>query len=107
MKVKCYSVRLKKLIIISDKSCKAATFDGSIDIIPISQIFGQDDDVQKSNAYWISAWILEKKNLQYSDRKVAWFNTETNQFEPNYIIEHHIPERKEPINSKPDATLIR
>ena len=107
MKTKVFSVRLQSLVEISDKAYKATAFDGSTAIIPISQVFGQDYDVQKSDAYWISAWILEKKELQYSDKKVAWFNTETNQFEPNYIIEKHTPERKELININHDATLTR
>lgn len=107
MKTKVISVRLQSLIEISDRAYKATAFDGSTAIIPISQVFGQDDDVRKSDAYWISAWILEKKELQYSDKKVAWFNTETNCFEPNYIIEKHIPERKEAVNIKPYATLTR
>jgi hypothetical protein len=107
MKTKVLSVRLQSLVEISDKAYKATAFDGSTDIIPMSQVFGQDNDVQKSDVYWISAWILEKKELQYSDKKVAWFNTETNCFEPNYIIEKHMPERKKPVNINPDATLAR
>ena len=107
MKTKLISVRLQSLVEISDKAYKATAFDGSTAIIPMSQVFGQDDDVQTSDAYWISAWILEKKELQYSDKKVAWCNTETNCFEPNYIVEKHTPERKEPVNIKPDATLTR
>ena len=43
---------------ISPKAYKAVSFDGSSDIIPASQVFGQDHDVSKSDAYWISAWIL-------------------------------------------------
>ena len=57
MKTLCYSVRLESLTRISDKAYKAVAFDGSSDVIPASQVFGQDWDVQKSDAYWISAWI--------------------------------------------------
>ncbi len=73
MKTKVISVRLQSLVSISDKAYKATAFDGSEAIIPKSQVFGQDWDVQKSDAYWISSWILEQKDLQYSDKKVAWF----------------------------------
>ena len=69
MKTKCYSVRLESLVRISDKAYKATCFDGSSDIIPASLVFGADLDVQKSDAYWISAWILERKSLQYSAKK--------------------------------------
>jgi len=76
MKTKCYSVRLESLVSISDRAYKATAFDGSEAIIPKSMVFGQDYEVQKSYAVWIAAFILEKEdcNLQYSDKKVKWFN---------------------------------
>lgn len=107
MKTKCYSVRLQSLISISDKAYKATSFDGSEDILPKSQVFGQDYDVQKSDAYWIAAWILDKKNIQYSGKKEAWFNSETGKMLPTYTIEKHVPEKIETINTMPDASLIR
>lgn len=109
MKTKVISVRLQSLIEISDRAYKATAFDGSTAIIPISQVFGQDDDVRKSDAYWISAWILEKKELQYSDKKVAWFNADTGNIEPHIsiIVEHHIPKTIEPVERQADANLIK
>lgn len=74
-KTKCFSVRLQSLVSISDQAYKATGFDGLTDIIPKSQVFGPDLEVSKSEAYWISAWILEKKNIQYSNKKVMWFNS--------------------------------
>lgn len=73
-KVKCYSVRLESLTEISEKAYKAVAFDGSTAIIPKSQVFGKDYEVQKSDAYWISEWILQQKSLQYSRKKVQWFS---------------------------------
>jgi hypothetical protein len=107
MKVKCYSVRLQSLTQISGKAYKASSFDGSQDIIPASQVFGQDYEVTKSDAYWISAWILEKKSIQYSTKKEAWFDSETKLMLPSYTVTKHIPNRIEPVNTKPDATLVR
>lgn len=95
MRVKCYSVRLSELRSISPKAYKATAFDGSSDIIPASQVFGQDFDVEKSDAYWISAWILEKKNIQYSWKKEAWFDADTRKMLPTYTVEKHNPERME------------
>lgn len=95
MKTKCYSVRLENLGSISPKAYKARAFDGSEAIIPKSQVFGQDYDVLKSEAYWISAWILEKKGLQYSTKKEAWFD-ENGEMQPTYHVEHHKPEYIEP-----------
>ena len=94
MKTLCYSVRLESLTRISDKAYRATAFDGSSDIIPASQVFGQDWDVQKSDAYWISAWILEKKSIQYSAKKQAWFD-ESGKMLPTYTIERHTPDKVE------------
>ena len=106
MKTKCYSVRLQSLVRISDKAYKATAFDGSTAIIPISQEFGRDLEVQKSEAYWISAWILEKKNLQYSTRKEAWFD-ENGEMLPTYHVEHHKPQKLEPVKSNRHDELAR
>ena len=95
MKTKCYSVRLKSLDLISDKAYKAVAFDGSSDIIPASQVFGPDLEVGKSEAWWISAWILEKKSIQYSTKKSAWFD-ENGHMMPTYTIERHTPEKLTP-----------
>lgn len=109
MKTKVLSVRLQSLVRISDKAYKASGFDGSEDILPVSQVFGRDYDVQKSDAYWIAAWILEKKNLQYSDKKIGWYNPTTGRVEPNITItvEKHIPSRKQPVNIEPHVDLNR
>lgn len=73
MKKKYHSVRLKSLVEISEKAYKATAFDGSTAIIPKSQVLGMDYEVQNSDAYWISAWILQQKELQHSTKKVRWF----------------------------------
>ena len=74
-KIKCYSVRLAELKSISDKAFNATAFDGSTAIIPKSMVFGNDYEVQKSEAVWIAAFILEKEDckLQFSNKKVKWF----------------------------------
>lgn len=94
MKTLCYSVRLESLTRISDKAYNAVAFDGSSDVIPASQVFGTDFEVQKCDAYWISAWILSKKNLQYSSKKQAWFDENGNRL-PTYTIERHVPDKIE------------
>jgi hypothetical protein len=99
MKVKCYSVRLKSLTEISEKCYKAVAFDGSEALIPKSQVFGEDYSVSKSDAYWVSAWILERKSLQYSTKKEAFFDSETLQMLPNITITEYVPERIEPVKS--------
>lgn len=66
---KCYSVRLESFYSISPKCYLAVAFDGSEALIPKSQYYGQDHSVTKSEAYWITKWILEKKEIQYSQQK--------------------------------------
>lgn len=107
MKTLCCSVRLESLTAISDRCYKARSFDGSEDLIPVSQIFGQDFDVGKSDAYWISQWVLEKKKIQWSEKKTAWFDSATRQLlYTGKTIEKHVPER---ITEKPesDESLFR
>lgn len=97
MRVKCYSVRLKSLIPVSDKAYKAIAFDGSTAIIPKSQVLGYDFTVEKSDSYWISSWILEKKSIQYSRKKEAWVESDSGKVLPNIQIENHVPVRIEEI----------
>lgn len=101
MKTKCYSVRLESLVSISERAFKATAFDGSEAIIPKSQVFGQDFDVQKSDAYWISAWILSKKNLQYSTKKEGVFDLKKNKIERKFDveIEFHRPKIINPVTN--------
>jgi len=103
---KCFSVRLESLVSISDRAYKATAFDGSTAIIPKSQVFGTDYDVSKSDAYWISAWILEKKDIQYSCKKVAWFDESGNML-PSYKIEKHKPTPVEPVDSNIHEVLTK
>lgn len=107
MRVKCYSVRLESLVSISDKAYKATCFDGSSDIIPKSQVFGRDWDVMKSEAWWISAWILEKKSLQYSCKKMAEFDSETAMMLPTITAEKHSPEKMGPVPENVVNELMR
>ena len=79
---------------ISEKAYRVRSFDGSEDIIPVSQVFGPDYEVEKCEAYWIAAWILEKKSIQYSSKKQAWFDENGNRL-PDYTIERHKPAKVE------------
>lgn len=105
MRAKYISVRLEYMVSISQKCYKAVAFDGSEALIPKSQVVGRDWSVSKSEAWWISEWILGKVDLQYSNKKVAWF--EDGQMLPTYEKKIHKPERKEPVISKPKQKLLR
>ena len=95
MRIKCFSVRLKDLVSISEKAYKATAFDGSTAIIPKSQVLHSDCGVHKSDAYWIQAWFLQKTNLQYSSKKCAYFDEDGNML-PSYTIKTHVPEKVTP-----------
>lgn len=105
MRVKCYSVRLASLEPVSPRAYKAVSFDGREDIIPASQVFGQDYSVTKSEAYWISAWILEKKSIQYSPKKSAFFDKDSGRMLPTYTITKHHPEYVQPVEDNTIADL--
>lgn len=100
-------MRLQSLRSISAKACKATDFAGTSDIIPESQIFGRDNDVVKSDAYWIAAWILEKKSIQYSTKKEAWFDSKTRKMLPTYTVTYHTPDRIEPLDNNTIKKLKR
>ena len=107
MKSLCYSVRLSSLTVISDKCYLATAFDGGEALIPKSQVFGQDYSVQKSEAYWISEWILKQKDLQYSAKKQAWFDSVTRKEVPTWTIEKHEPIKIEPLENNTIKELKR
>lgn len=103
---KYISVKLKSLVSISEKCYKATCFDGSEDLIPKSQVFGVDYSSQKSDAYWISEWILSKKNLQYSYKKWTYI-TKDGRNVGQIEFKHHIPEKLDISVIKHDETLTR
>lgn len=107
MKSLCYSVRLSSLTVISDKCYLATAFDGSEALIPKSQVFGQDYSVQKSEAYWISEWILKQKDLQYSGKKQATFDTVTRKEVPVWFVEKHEPTKIDPLENNTIQELKR
>ena len=107
MRSLCYSVRLSSLTAISDKCYLATAFDGSQALIPKSQVFGQDYSVQKSEAYWISEWILKQKSLQYSGKKQATFDTVTRKEVPVWIVEKHEPIKIDPLENNTIKELKR
>jgi nitrate reductase alpha subunit len=107
MKTKCYSVRLESMMRISAKCYSARSFDGREALIPASQVYGQDLEVSKSEAWWITAWILEKKNIQYSSKKEAHFYTDTGKRAPDVEIVVHVPEKIEATYIQPDQQLTR
>lgn len=107
MKSLCYSVRLSSLTAISDKCYLATAFDGSEALIPKSQVFGQDYSVSKSEAYWISEWILKQKDLQYSGKKQATFDSVTRKEVPVWIVEKHEPKIIDPLENNTIAALKR
>lgn len=109
MKTKCYSVKLQSLVSISDKCFEAIDFNGNEDLIPKSQVFGDDDSSNKSEAYWISEWILEKKKITFSRKICAWHDSETQIMKPHIeiTIEKHIPIKLEPIKAIINESLTR
>lgn len=107
MKVKCYSVRLEEFTQVSPKCYKAVDFNGNSDLIPSSQFFGDDYEVKKSDAYYISAWILEKNNIQYSKNKERWFDKDTGKMLPQIKIKKNIPKKINRDKIDIDESLIR
>lgn len=103
---KCFSVRLESFTSISPICYKAVAFDGSEALIPASQYYGRDYDVQKSEAHWISAWVLKKEKLHYSKKK--WTNFSKDGRNIGQIeFTHHKPRKLDPKTIKHDDSLTR
>ena len=107
MRTRCYSVRLESMVSISPKCYKATAFDGSEALIPASQYFGRDYEVSKGEAHWISAWILSKKDLQYSGKKEAWIDENTHKILPVIEIKKHVPKKINQEYITPNKDLLR
>jgi len=103
---KCYSVRLQALFSISDKCYKAVAFNGSEALIPKSQVYGQDWDVSKSEAYWISEWILKRVSIQWSHKKWTIFSRDGKNI-GQIEFKHHKPEKLDASNIRYDESLNR
>lgn len=104
MRTLCYSVRLKSLDSISEKAYRAVSFDGSSAILPKTSVFGPDFSVSKSDAWWVAAWILEKKDIQYSRKKSCMFDDNGNQL-PSFKIERHVPDTVHPVSDNTIESL--
>jgi hypothetical protein len=63
--MKCYLVKLAEFNQISPKCYKAVDYSGNEALIPASQFCGYAGQ----NGVYLTAWILERKNLQYSMKK--------------------------------------
>lgn len=90
MKTKCILVKLESYRRISDKAYACSDWNGNEAVIPASQVYGREDD-----GLWIAEWILEKKTLNYSAKRVAWFDESGRQL-PTYTVTHHTPEGVKP-----------
>jgi hypothetical protein len=104
MRNKCYLVKLKELVSISEKAYKAIAYDGSEAILPKSQVIKPADE---EDSWWITCWIMDQKNLQHSKKNMAWIDTKTMQVQPVVTVVTHVPKSINPIDNDPDSDLIR
>lgn len=99
MRTKCVSVRVESFTKISDKAYLLRSFDGREAVIPASQYYGFDTEVTKSEAVWISEWILQRKDVQWSSKKTAYFDSETCKQLPSYEIKKHVAADVAPVEN--------
>ena len=103
---KCISVKLQAFYSISSKCYKTVAYDGSEALIPASQFYGQDYERTKSESYWITEWILQRKDLQYSTKKWSIFSQDGRNI-GQIEFKHHKPEKLDPTTIKHDKNLER
>lgn len=105
--MKCYLVKLKEFEQITPKCYKAVDFSGNEDLIPASQVCGIMQGKAGADVY-ISAWILECKNLVYSDKNPVDIEPGTCINEDVVTVTRHVPEYMAPeIGVEADASLVR
>lgn len=104
---KCYLVKLKDLHEITPKCYKAVDFSGHEDLIPASQVYGVMQGKAGIEAY-ISAWILERKNLTYSDKNAVFIDHGEMPDEDIVVVIKHTPPKLSPERGiEADASLVR
>jgi hypothetical protein len=94
-KTKCFSIKLKSIKEYSNQSFLITLWSGQQVFIPKSHVFGNDHEENKSEAHWISEWILNKKQVPIPDRRAGWYNHAIGRIEPCFstTIEHHTPKK--------------
>lgn len=105
--MKCYLVKLQCFEPITPKCYKAVDFSGNEALIPASQVCGIMQGKAGANVY-ISAWILERKNLVYSDKNPVYVEPGEAPYENVEIVIRHHPKKLTPeIGIEADASLVR
>ena len=105
--MKCYLVKLQEFRQITPKCYKAVDFSGHEDLIPASQVCGIMQGKAGVNVY-ISAWILEQKNLQYSAKNPVEVKPGQSSNGDVVAIVKHTPPKLEPEKGvAADASLTR
>lgn len=104
---KCYLVKLQEFRQITPKCYKAVDFSGHEDLIPASQVYGIMQGKAGANVY-LTAWILERKSLQYSDKSPVFIEPgEVPDEDVVTITRHHPPKLDPEFGVTADASLIR
>ncbi len=78
------SVKVKDARHITERAWLLQTWDGKEDIFPASQIAGWDGD----DALWISEWILERKDIQWSPKRKAILASDGRMLPADFIRKH-------------------
>lgn len=103
-KTKTYQVKIKSIT-----PCGGAflieDYNGNNDYFPKSTVFESNNE----NMVYISAWILEKKEITYSYNKIFWYDRVTNTAMPHICITKYTPNKVQfdPNEVRVDESLIK
>lgn len=81
-KTKCHLVKIKS-IVSHGGAYLIEDYNGNSDFFPKSTVF----ENYHNNEVYIAIWILEKKSITYSRKKVYWHDSKTNKITPHINIE--------------------
>lgn len=105
--MKCYLVKLQEFRQITPKCYKAVDFSGNEELIPASQVCGITQGKAGADVY-LSAWILERKSLVYSEKNPVFIEPgEIPDEDVITITKHHPPKLAPETGVIADETLVR
>lgn len=102
-KTKCWLVKAREIIRISEKCFKLKGWNGVETLVPASACHEDTD-----TTIWVACWFIQKQEgMQYQQTPVGWYTEKTGRVERETIYQRHVPKQLSPEKTDPDADLLR
>lgn len=102
-KTKCWLVKAREIIRITDKCYKLKGWDGQETLVPAVACYEDTD-----TTIWVACWFVQKVDtLQYKTSVTGWYSENAGRVERETTYQRHVPQQISPENSQPNADLLR